>query len=60
MYEDSFKSNDLEEWLTNLIVLFEISIYGGNDQDHEHVLCTLQFLDDEVKHCFQYHVISVK
>ena len=59
-YEGFFKFSNLEEWLTNLVVLFEISMYGENDRDRECVLCTLQFLEGEAKHWFQCHVISVK
>jgi len=59
-YEGSFKFSDLEEWLTNLMVLFKISMYGGEDRDRERVLCTLQFLNSEAKHWFQHHVVSVK
>ena len=35
-------------------------MYGGNNWDCEHVLCTLQFLDGEAKRWFQHHVVSVK
>jgi len=35
-------------------------MYGGEDQDREHVLCTLQFLDSEAKRWFQHHVVSIK
>jgi len=35
-------------------------MYGGNNWDCEHVLCTLQFLDGEAKRWFQCHVVSVK
>jgi len=49
-YEGSSKYSDLENWLTDLVVLFEISMYGGQDQECERVLPMLEFLGGEVPH----------
>ena len=47
-YEGSSKFGDLEtSWLNDLIILFEVSIYGGQDCDKERVLSTLEFLNGE-------------
>jgi hypothetical protein len=46
-YEGSPKFRDLEKWLTDLVVLFEVSMYGGQDRDKERVLSTLEFLGEE-------------
>ena len=37
-YNGSPKFSDLERWLTDLVVLFEISMYGGLDRERERVL----------------------
>ena len=44
-YDSSPKFSDLERWLTDLVVLFEVSMYGGLDRERERVLSTLEFLD---------------
>ena len=41
-YEGSAKFSDLEKWLTDLVVLFEVSMYGGGDHNKERVLSTLK------------------
>ena len=46
-YKESSKFGDLKKWLTNLVVLFEVSMYGGLDHDKERVLSILEFLDNE-------------
>ena len=48
-YEGSPKFRDLKKWLTNLVVLFEVSMYGGQDQDKDRVLSTLKFLGEEAQ-----------
>jgi len=58
-YEGSFKFGDLEKWLTDLIVLFEVSMYGSQDHDKERVLSTLEFLDGEARKWFHHHVVNV-
>jgi len=51
-YEGSSKFGDLEKWLTDLVILFEVSMYGGQDHDKERVLSTLEFLDGEARKWF--------
>jgi len=34
-YDGSAKFGDLEKWLTDLVVVFEVSMYGGPDWDQE-------------------------
>ena len=58
-YRGSAKFGDLEKWLTNLIVMFEVSMYGGPDRDKERVLSTLEFLDDVAQEWYHRHVVSV-
>jgi len=58
-YEGSSKFGDLEKWLTDLVILFEVSMYGGQDHDKERVLSTLEFLDDEARKWFHCHVVNV-
>ena len=48
-YEGTSKFSDLEDWLTDLVVFFEVSMYGGPDRERERVLTTLEFLDGEAK-----------
>jgi len=59
-YKGSSKFGDLEKWLTDLVVLFEVSMYGGPDRDKERVLSTLEFLDDEARKWYHRHVVSVR
>jgi hypothetical protein len=58
-YEGSSKFGDLEKWLTDLVVLFEVSMYGGADCDKERVLSTLEFLDGEAQKWYHRHVVNV-
>jgi hypothetical protein len=59
-YEGASKFGDLEKWLTDLVVLFEVSMYGGQDRDKERVLSTLEFLDGEARKWYHRHVVSVR
>jgi len=34
-YKESSKFSDLEKWLTDLVVLFKVSMYSGKDCDKE-------------------------
>jgi len=58
-YKGSSKFGDLEKWLTDLVILFEVSMYGGEDRDKERVLSTLEFLDGEARKWYHRHVINV-
>jgi hypothetical protein len=59
-YEGSSKFSDLENWLTDLVVLFEVSMYGGRDRERERVLTTLEFLDGEARKWFHRHVVHIR
>jgi hypothetical protein len=59
-YARGAKFSDLENWLANLVVLFEAEQYGGADRDREHILHVPQFLDDEAKRWFNCHVLHVR
>jgi len=58
-YDGSAKFGDLEKWLTDLVVVFEVSMYGGPDRDKEQVLSTHEFLDGEAQNWYRCHVVSV-
>jgi len=58
-YEGSSKFSDLKKWLTDLVILFEVSMYGGEDHDKERVLSTLEFLDSEAQKWYHRHVMNV-
>ena len=58
-YEGSSKFGDLEKWLTDLIVLFKVSMYNGEDCDKERVLSTFEFLDGEARKWYHHHVVNV-
>ena len=58
-YNGSLKFSDLERWLTNLVIVFEVSIYGGLDRERERVLNTLEFLDGKAKIWYHCHVVNV-
>jgi len=55
----SSKFGDLEKWLTNLVILFEVSMYGGDNCDKKRVLSTLEFLDGEAHKWYHRHVVNV-
>jgi len=59
-YEGSPKCSDLENWLTDLVVLFEVSIYGGQDRERERVLTTLEFLGGEARKWYHCHVLHIR
>jgi len=58
-YKGSSKFGDLKKWLTDLVILFEVSMYGGDDCDKERVLSTLKFLDGEARKWYHCHVVNV-
>jgi len=58
-YKGSSKFGDLEKWLTDLVILFEVMMYGGEDRDKEKVLSTLEFLDGEARKWYHRHVVNV-
>ena len=58
-YKGSAKFRELEKWLTNLVVLYEVSMYGGPDHNKERVLSTLEFLDGEARKWYHCYVVSV-
>ena len=58
-YEGSAKFGELEKWLTDLVILYEVSMYGGLDHDKERVLSTLEFLDGEARKWYHCHVVSM-
>jgi hypothetical protein len=59
-YAGGAKFSDLENWLANLVVLFEAEQYGGADRDRERILHVPQFLNDEAKRWFNRHVLHVR
>ena len=59
-YVGGTKFSDLENWLANLVVMFEAEQYGGEDRDRERVLHVPQFLDGEAKKWFNRHVLHVR
>jgi hypothetical protein len=59
-YRGGPKFNELEDWLTNLVVMFEAKQYGGRDRDREQVLHVLQFLDGEARKWYHRHVVNVR
>jgi hypothetical protein len=58
-YTGGAKFSDLENWLANLVVLFEAEQYGGDDRDRERVLHVPQFIEGEAKRWFNRHVLHV-
>jgi hypothetical protein len=58
-YSGGAKFSDLENWLANLIALFEAEQYGRTDRDREHVLHVPQSVDGEAKKWFNRHVLHV-
>jgi hypothetical protein len=58
-YTGGAKFSDLENWLANLVVLFEAKQYGGDDRDRECVLHIPQFIEGEAKRWFNRHVLHV-
>jgi hypothetical protein len=58
-YRGSLKFSELENWLTNLVVLLEVEQYGSHDHDRERVLYVLQFLDGEARSWYHRHVVNV-
>lgn len=59
LYSGSAKFGDIEEWLTNLVVMLAVNQFGGTDRDRERVLILSEFLDGEAKRWFNRHVIHV-
>jgi hypothetical protein len=59
-YRGGPKFNKLEDWLTNLIIMFEAEQYGGRDRDRERVLHVLQFLDGEARKWYHQHVVNIR
>jgi hypothetical protein len=56
-YKGSAHFSELENWVTNLVVMLEAIQYGGDDRDRERLLCIPEFLTDEAKKWFNRHVI---
>ena len=59
-YVGGTKFSDLENWLANLVVMFEAEQYGGEDRDRERILHVPQFLDGEAKKWFNCHALHVR
>ena len=59
LYSGSQKFGDLEEWLTNLVVMLAVNQYGGTDRDAERILVTSEFLDGDARKWYNRHVIHV-
>jgi hypothetical protein len=59
-YHGGPKFNELEDWLTNLVVMFKAEQYSGRDRDRERVLHVLQFLDGEARKWYHRHVVNVR
>jgi len=51
--------SDLENWLSNLIVMFEAKQYGGKDCNRECVLHLLSFLTGEAKKWYHRHMVNI-
>ncbi|GLB37195.1 putative DNA RNA polymerase [Lyophyllum shimeji] len=58
-FRGSAKFSDLENWLTNLVVMMAASQYGGPERDIERVLMVNEFLDGEARKWYNRHVVSV-
>jgi hypothetical protein len=56
-YKGSAHFSELENWVTNLVVMLEAIQYSGDDRDRERLLCIPEFLTDEAKKWFNRHVI---
>ena len=59
-YVGGIKFSNLENWLVNLVVMFEAEQYGGEDIDQKCVLHIPQFLDTEAKKWFNRHISHVQ
>jgi hypothetical protein len=58
-YSSGIKFSDLENWLSNIVIMFKAKQYGGEDCDREHVLHVLSFLDREDKMWYHQHIQSM-
>jgi hypothetical protein len=58
-YTGGAKFSDLENWLANLVVLFEAKQYGGDDRDRGTCASHSPFIEGEAKRWFNHHVLHV-
>jgi hypothetical protein len=58
-YKGSAHFLELENWVTNLVVMLEAIQYGGDNRDRECPLCIPKFLIDEAKKWFNPHIIHM-
>ena len=51
--------SDLEDWLSNLVVMFEAKQYGGKDHNRGCILHLLSLLTGEAKKWYHRHMVNI-